>query len=345
MKPTIITIDLAKDIFELALANAQFRIVQRERLNRTQFELFMRQQTMPVTIVMEACGTAHHWGRLFQNEGHTVSLLPAQYVKPYRRRNKTDRADCEAILEAFRCDGLKPVAVKTIEQQELQMMHRLREQWKQTRLARMNFLRGLLREQGIVLPLGNRAAISSARQHLPDLPNTTLQLMQSLLSELHQLSDSLETLESQIQTLTRHNPVVQRLQTIPGIGLLTSTAMVAAIGKADQFTSGRHLASWLGITPRETSSGSRRYLGSITKQGNPYLRTLLIHGARSAVVAAKRLQNTGKPLSQLQQWVIQLEQRIGHNKATVALANKLARIIWACWTREQCYQPNHSPSL
>lgn len=334
MKPNIITIDLAKDVFELALANPHFRIIQRKRLNRPQFEAFLHQLDTPTTIVMEACGTAHHWGRLLQKAGHIVALLPAQYVKPYRRRNKTDRADCEAILEAFRCDGLKPVAVKTLDQQELQMMHRLREQWKQTRLARMNFLRGLLREQGIALPLGNRAAISTARQHLVDLPTTSLRLLQPLLSEIHQLSESLETLESQISMLTRHHPVVKRLQTIPGVGLLTSTAMVAAIGKADQFNSGRHLASWLGITPRETSSGTRRYLGRITKQGNPYLRTLLIHGARSALVSARRLKQSGKPLSHLQQWVVQLEQRIGHNKATVAMANKLARIIWACWTRE-----------
>ena len=335
----IITIDLAKEVFELAVANQQYRITQRQRLSRAEFETFMRQQSPETIIVMEACGMAHHWGRTFQQAGHQVLLLPAQYVRPYRRRNKTDRADCEALLEAYRCDGLKPVAVKSIQQQELQHLHRLREQWKQTRNARFNFLRAVLREQGIFLPVGSRKALSVANRSLEQLSLISLQLLRPVIDELKQLEKDLAMIEAQITRLTQSNPIVQRLRTIPGIGLITSTALVAAIGKADQFSSGRHLSSWLGITPRESSSGHRRQLGSITRQGNPYLRTLLIHGARSVVLSCKRQLKVGKPLNGLQAWVSQLEKRVGHNKATVALANKLARIIWACWTQETDYCP------
>lgn len=343
MKNTIITIDLAKSVFELAVANAHYRITQRKRLDLAGFAEFMHHQE-PATVVMEACGTAHHWGRQFRDAGHEVVLLPAQYVRPYRRRNKTDRADCEALLEAFRCDGLKPVALKSLEQQELQHMHRLREQWKQTRQKRMNFLRGVFREQGIPLPLGDAEALREANTHVETLSSLTLHLLQPLLDELKWLEESMHTLEQQIVQATRHNGAVACLQTIPGIGLITSTALVAAIGKPEQFQSGRQLACWLGITPRESSSGNRRHLGSITKKGNVYLRTLLVHGARSALVSAKRLAKAGKLPSRLQQWAIQLEQRVGHNKATVALANKLARIVWACWKSGTPYQPGHCPA-
>lgn len=343
MKNTIITIDLAKSVFELAIANQQYRITQRLRLDRQGFTEFMHQQPA-ATVVMEACGSSHHWGRQFRELGHEVVLLPVQYVRPYRRRNKTDRADCEAMLEAYRCDGMKPVAVKSLEQQELQLMHRLREQWKQTRIKRLNFLRGVFREQGIPLPAGEHEALREANAHVEKLSSLSLQMLRPVLAELQTLESDMHQLEQQITQLTRGNETVTNLQTIPGIGLLISRAFVAAIGKAEQFQSGRQLASWLGITPRGHSSGKRRLLGSITKQGNAYLRTLLIHGARSALVSAKRQAKSGKPLTRLQHWAIQLEQRVGHNKATVALANKMARIVWACWKSGKPYQANHCPA-
>lgn len=343
MKNTIMTIDLAKSVFELAIANQQYRIIQRLRLDRQGFIEFMHQQPA-ATVVMEACGSPHHWGRQFRALGHEVVLLPVQYVRPYRRRNKTDRTDCEAMLEAYRCDGLKPVAVKSLEQQELQLMHRLREQWKQTRIKRLNFLRGVFREQGIPLPTGEREALREANAHVDKLSSLSLQMLRPVLAELQTLESDMQRLEQHMVQLTRGNETVSNLQTIPGIGLLTSSAFVAAIGKAEQFQSGRQLASWLGITPREHSSGQRRLLGSITKQGNAYLRTLLVHGARSALVSAKQQEKSGKSLTRLQRWAIQLEQRVGHNKATVALANKLARIVWACWASGKPYQANHCPA-
>lgn len=208
----------------------------------------------------------------------------------------------------------------------------------------MNFLRGVFREQGIPLPLGEREALREANAHIEQLSSLTLHMLQPLLDELGRLDEAMHALEQQIVQLTRRNPTVANLQTVPGIGLLTSTAMVAGVGKAEQFKSGRQFSSWMGITPREHSSGNRRHLGHITKQGNTYLRTLLIHGARSALLSAKRLAKSGKPLDRLQQWAIQLEQRVGHNKATVALANKLARIAWACWKSGTPYQPGHCPA-
>ncbi|MGB0849310.1 MAG: IS110 family transposase [Thiolinea sp.] len=340
MKSAIITIDLAKSVFELAIANSHHRIKARKRLNLASFTTFMHQQP-PSIIVMEACGSAHHWGRTFRGAGHEVVMLPAHYVRAYRRRHKTDRADCEALLEAYRCEGIKPVPVKSIEQQELQQLHRLREQWKRTRLARMNFIRGVLREQGIPLPEGQSSALKEVHVHLNNLSLITLQLLQPVLDELKQMEANIQTIEKQLALFTRKNPNVQRLRTVPGIGLLTSTAMVASIGKPDYFQGGRQLSSWLGITPRENSSGNRRHLGGITKQGNTYLRTLLIHGARTVLTFAKKAIKAGKPLNRLQHWAINLEKRVGHNKAAVAIANKLARIAWACWKNEANYQVDY----
>lgn len=343
MKNTIITIDLAKSVFELAIANHQYRITDRKRLNLASFTTFMLHQS-PSIIVMEACGSAHHWGRTFRDSGHEVMMLPAHYVRPYRRRHKTDRADCEALLEAFRCEGIKPVPVKSIEQQELQLMHRLREQWKRTKLARMNFIRSVFREQGIPLPEGHSSALKEVHVHLETLSLITLQLLQPVLAELSEVEANLRDIEAQLAQVTRKNKAVQRLRTIPGIGLLTSTALVAAIGKPEQFQSGRQLASWLGITPRESSSGNRRHLGRITKQGNTYLRTVLIHGARTVLTFAKKAIKAGKPLNRLQHWAINLEKRAGHNKAAVAIANKLARTVWACWKNETDYQGAYCPT-
>ncbi|MEZ5536940.1 MAG: IS110 family transposase, partial [Thiolinea sp.] len=222
MKNTIITIDLAKSVFELVIANQHYRITQRQRLDRQGFTEFMNQQS-PAIVVMEACGSSHHWGRQFRELGHEVVLLPVQYVRPYRRRNKTDRADCEAMLEAYRCDGMKPVVVKSLEQQELQLMHRLREQWKQTRVKRLNFLRGVFREQGIPLPTGEREALREANAHVGRLSSLSLQLLQPVLAELKTLESDMQALEQQIARLTRGNETVANLQTIPGIGLLISS--------------------------------------------------------------------------------------------------------------------------
>lgn len=337
-----IAVDLAKDVFELALADGRGKVLERRRLNRAQFTAFMA-NTEPAEVVMEACGTAHYWGRTLQDFGHAVRLLPAQYVRPYRRRNKTDRADAEALLEAARCDGIVPVAVKTPAQQQIQQLHRVREQWKATRVARINGLRGALREFGIDLPVGARAALQRAPAAVETLPAKLRAALGAVLAEIAQLELRIQATERALAELAEELRPVQLLRTISGIGLLNSTALVAAAGSPEHFKSGRHFAAWLGLTPREASSGHRRHLGRISKQGDAYLRTLLIHGARSVLARAQRLAAQGTAaLPPLLRWALALAARVGNNKATVALANKLARTCWAVWKYDRPYNAFHA---
>ena len=337
MNTTLIAVDLAKDVFELACANQASRIVDRKRLNRKQFHRFCSQHP-PVTVVMEACGTAHYWARELDTMGHTVRLLPAQYVRAYRRRSKTDRNDAAALVEAARNPEILPVPVKTVEQQCIQTLHRCRSQWLATRTARINALRGLLRELGHPLPLGARAAITGARACREVVPTVLQPAIDALLDEIATLETRMADIEAALARHARDSEPVQQLLSVPGIGLLTATALAASAGSPGYFRNGRHLAGWLGLTPKEYSSGSRRLLGSISKRGDGYVRMLLIHGARAVLNRAKQLHRAGQSLSRLQQWVVRLEQRVGHNKAAVALANKLARIAWAVWLRSTPYQ-------
>jgi transposase len=345
MKSKIIAVDLAKDVFEVAVANDKCRILERQRLSRKALSAFLAAQP-PAQVLFEACGTAHFWGRSALALGHQVRLLPAQYTAPYRRRGKTDRTDVEALLEAHRCNDIKPVPVHSVEQQTLQQLHRVREQWKHTRTQRINGLRGFLRELGFAIPLGAKVAQRHARQIIDDtaIPTPLKVVFSRMLDELITLEADMAAVERQLNLLTKANADVQRLQTVAGVGLLTSTALVAAVGSPARFPDGKHLSSWLGLTSREHSSGNRRHLGKITKQGDTYLRTLLIHGARSVLTRIKTLQRAGKSLPRLYQWASTLEQRVGHNKAACALANKLARICWAIWTKQVDFNPNHVPA-
>lgn len=337
----IISVDLAKDVFEVAVADARYRIVERHRLTRRQFARFLAERA-PARVLMESCGTAHYWARQAHTSGHAVDIIPAQYVKPYRRRNKTDRTDTEALLEAHRCEGIQPVPVRSVEQQQIQQLHRIREQWKRTRTQRINGLRGFLRELGCPIREGAIHAQRRAREILDHdaIPQPLETAFGSVLDEISMLECHIKDIERQLQSLTRANTDVQRLQQVQGIGLLTSTAMVAAAGSPHHFKSGRRFASWIGLTPREYSSGNIRYMGRISKQGDRYLRMLLTHGARSVLARAKQLHKAGKPMNPLQRWAWQLESRVGHNKATCALANKLARICWAVWKHQRQFDPN-----
>ncbi len=339
MDATTVAIDLAKEIFEVAVANRAGRVTDRKRLTRRQFERFVDTLDAGTEVVMEACGTAHDWGRRCQARNLRVRLLPVQYVRPYVRRNKTDRTDTEALLEANRCAGIQPVPVKTLEQQALQGLHRVRTQWQTARTARINVLRGLLREHGLPVPIGGRTVVarvstivSDATAALPELLRLTLSLV---IEEVRALEARLAQLDQQLGRVATVHPVAQRLQQVPGVGVLTATALVGAVSHIHAFRRGRDFASWLGLTPRESSTGSRRYLGCISKRGDGYLRCLLTHGARAVLLAAQRTART-RPhrLTRLQQWAVTLAARRGHNKATIALANKLARIIWAVWHHE-----------
>jgi transposase len=258
-----------------------------------------------------------------------VRLLPAQYVRAYVRRNKTDAADAAALLEAARCPELR------VEHQQMQQLHRVREQLKHTRTARINLLRGLLREFGITVPVGlarGRAAVREALECADNgLPDLLRPMIAETLQEISALSERITRLEATLTALTRPDPIVQRLLELPGVGLLGASALRAAVGDIQRFPTGRHFASWLGLTASERSSGERRRLGRISKRGDVYLRTLLVHGARSALCAAAKAQREGRSLDRLRTWALATEQRRGRNKATAALANKLARTIWATW--------------
>ena len=333
MNATTVAVDVAKTVFELAISDEQGRLVERKRLSREGFAQFFVNRP-PCRIVMEACGAAHHWARTFQAQGHEVKLLPPQHVRPYVRRNKTDRADAAALLEADRCGDLLPVPVKTVDQQGLQGLHRVRSAWMATRTDRINTTRGLLREFGLDLPLGPAAVLTQAPTWLAD-PDSPIPLplrtaLTELIAEIRTLDTRIAAIEQQLRAQAKQRPEVQRLRTVPGIGLLIATALIAAVGGMAAFRDGRHLAAWLGLTPRESSSGQRRHLGGISKRGDCYLRRLFIHGARSALLAAMTQDRTGKkPLTRLQRWAVDLAARVGHNKAACALANKLARIAFA----------------
>jgi transposase len=337
MHATTVAVDLAKMVFELAFANAAWRLVARQRLNRRQFAPWLA-QTPATHVVMEACGTAHYWGRVAQQQGHTVTLLPAGYVRPYVRRNKTDHADAVALLEAVRSGEIPPVPVKTVAQQALVGVHRVRAQWMTTRTARINVLRGLLREQGILLPASARGALQAVPTVLDDteapVPAPLRHVLQLVYEEVREIEDRIEQLEIALKTLADADPVITRLRRIPGIGLLTSTALVGTVGHIHAFRRARQFASWLGLTPREHSSGSRRRLGGISKRGDIYLRCLLTHGARAVLHAARRRATSAQPLTRLQQWALSLQERRGHNKATIGVANKLGRVVWAVWHRD-----------
>lgn len=339
MHATTIAVDLAKHTFEVAITEPG-RVITRRRFGRTQFARFLRMQP-PAALVMEACSTAHYWGRLAQSCGHTVRLVPAQYVTPFVRRQKTDRTDVDGLLDATRSAGLTPVPVKTVAQQELASLHRLRQQWMTTRTARVNALRALLAEFGLIVPPGVRRVRANALALIDaaadTLPARLRRALMEVIDELRDLETRVATCERELRAVAAADPLLTRLQTIPGVGLITATALAASVGHLASFPRARRFASWLGVTPREHSSGSRRRLGAITKAGNTYLRSLLTHGARAALFAARRLAHAGRPLTALQRWALTVLDRRGANRATIALANKLARVIWAVWTRDVPY--------
>jgi transposase len=337
MQNTIIAVDIAKNIFEVAVSRRIGVVAERHRLSRRRFLPFFA-EFKPTTVLLEACGTAHHWARQLQNLGHKPILLPAHATRPYVLRNKTDQADAKALLEASRNKDIKPVPVKSIEQQALMTLHRLRSGWMSVRTARLNAIRGHLRELGFTIPLGARLVVPRLWELLEDAETNIPQFLRPALAEagreVRELEQRILDIEKQLREVSRQSPLIMRLRTVPGIGLLTATALVAFVGNVQRFSSGRRFACYLGITPREYSSGQRRRLGHISKRGDVYLRTLLIHGARSVLNAAKRVETPDR----LRVWVLSLEARAGHNRAAVALANKMARIAWAVWRDEREFQ-------
>jgi transposase len=327
--PTTVAVDLSKSVFEVALER-HGRICLRRRLSRRQMTEFFS-QCERATVVMEACGSSHYWGRKLQRLGHEVRLLPPQHVRPYVLGSKTDRRDCEAILSARHREAIVPVPVKSVEQQSIACLHRLRGAWIKTKTSRLNMVRGILRELGVVIPEGANRVPPAVSLALAEgaIPETLHPVLLSAMAEVRELDERIEKVKEQLEAVARTVPLVEKLETIPGVGLLNATALSAMTGDFSRYPSGRHFASSLGLTPKEHSSGLRRRLGAISKRGDTYLRTLLIAGARSFLLSAHR---TKRP-HRLQQWALEVERRRGRNRAAIAVANKLARIVWAVATR------------
>ena len=340
---TTIAVDLAKSVFEIAVSDEPGRVSLRRRLTRSQMASFFVNHPA-CEVVMEACGSAHFWARFLESHGHSVKLLPPAHVRRYRLGNKTDRADAEALLEASRNEKIFPVPVKTVGQQTLTALHSLRCGWIGTRTARLNVLRGLLRELGIVIPQGPRHVLPRVADALSsdEVPTELHPALLACCDEIRKLDDNIRQVERRLTAISRELPAARSLLSVPGIGLLTSTAMLGFVGSPARFPSGRRFGSFLGIVPKEFSSGSNHHLGAITKRGDSYLRTLLVHGARSVLLAAKRSPHPDR----LQAWAVRLEKRRGHNRTATALANKLARIAWAVWSRNTVYEARaESPSF
>jgi transposase len=286
---------------------------------------------------MEACSGSHFLGRALREQGHDVRLMPAQYVKPYVKTNKNDFIDAEAIAEAVGRPNMRFVPIKTDDQLDLQSLHRVRERWGMRRTAIVNQIRGLLLERGITLRKGRshlEAALPTILEEAGEkLSGLVRLLVRQLKRELDQLALQLEEADQLIQQAARENETCERLDAIPGIGPMTATALIAAIGNGAAFRQGRDLAAWVGLVPREYSTGGKQKLLGIGKRGNKYLRSLFIQGAR-AVLQFKDKQSTG-----LRDWLVKLTARTHYNVAAVALANKLARMAWAVLTTGERYRP------
>jgi transposase len=337
MHDTLVGVDIAKAVFQLAVSGRPGHFDSQPRLRREQVLPFFAQLPTAV-VVMEACGSAHFWARKVKELGHAVVLLPPDQVRPFVKRNKTDRSDAKALVEAYRNGEIRAVPVKTHEQQVLTSLHRLREGWMAERTARLNALRGLLREQGVFIPVGAGAVVPAVRELIGDADTDVALPLRAVFAaacdEIAQIEERLDLVERELTQLAREMPAVARLMTVPGIGLIIATALVAFVGDLRRFASGRHLASYLGLTPREYSSGLRQRLGRISKRGDSYIRMLLVHGARAVL---SRAHTAARP-DRLRVWAMSLEARAHHNKATVALANKIARIAWAVSVRETDYR-------
>jgi len=336
MKITRIGLDLAKDVFQVHGVDRDGRTVLRRRLRRAEVLKFFA-GVEPCMVGMEACGGAHHWAREIGRLGHQVRLVGAQFVKPYVKSNKSDANDAEAICEAISRPGMRFVQVKTVAQQELQALHRVRSGLVSERTALGNRIRGVLAEFGAVLP----RRLEQLRRGLPwvledgenGLSGALRGLLEGLRGDLERLDGRIGELDGLIREAVREDPACLRLAQIEGIGPMSASALVAAVGDGAAFANGRAMAAFLGLVPRQHGSGGKAGLGSISKRGDAYLRTLLIHGARAV------LQHAARKTDRRSLWLQGLMARRHRNVAAVALANKNARIAWALLAHGQAYRP------
>ncbi len=336
---SVIGLDLAKNVFQVHGVNKSGEILLRKQLKRSEIHKFFA-KLPPCLVGIEACGGAHYWSRELLRFGHDVRMMAPAFVKPYLKSNKNDRNDAEAICEAVQRPNMRFVASKTPEQQSVLHLHHGRQLLVQQRVALGNHMRGILLEYGFSLPQG----VKTLDQKLPeiledaenDLPMLTRHLLFELKTEYDQLILRTKRLEQQLKAWHQQNTVSQRLETVPGVGMLTATALAASIGEGCDFRNGRQLAAYLGLVPRQNSSGGKNTLLGISKRGDGYLRKLLIHGARSVITSIRVKIKAGK--SGGNPWVEQLLLRCHVNEVAVALANKMARIVWVLLSKNENYR-------
>ena len=334
-------IDLAKNVFQLHGVDRHGKAVWRRRLTRANWLKVLMDKVEPgCTIGMEACTGAHHWARHLQARGFTVKLIAPQFVKPYVKSNKNDANDAEAICEAMSRPSMRFVAVKTVEQQDIQAAHRIRSELLGQRTSKANQIRGLVAEYGLVAPqhlVRLRAAVPDWLEDAENgLTSQFRRLLNDLWDDLKRFDQRIAGLDRDVTSMAQNAPVAKRLQQLRGVGPLIATALVAAVGDAEQFANGRQMAASLGLTPKQHSSGGKERLLGISKRGDSYLRSILIHGARSVIRTAKHKDD------RLSQWVTSLAARRRPNVAAAALANKTARIAWAMLSHGTDYQPDRS---
>lgn len=335
-------IDLAKRSFQLHGLDGRGQLVAGKKLSRTKVKTHMA-NLPPCRVAMEACGGAHYWARLFESYGHKVSLIAPQFVKPYVKSNKNDAVDAEAICEAAQRPNMRYVAVKSVEQQDVQALHRMRQLAVEQRTAQVNQIRGLLLEYGVDIPQGR----ANVRRNLPDILENaenglTMRFREALAvlyEELVHLDDRVGWYDKQIKQIAQTDECAQRLLTIPGIGPMIATGLLSAIGDINAFKNGRELAAWMGLVPRQHSTGGKQRLLGISKRGDVYLRMLVIHGARSAMRLVHRKSD------RISCWAAQLEQRRGKNIAAVAMANKMVRMAFALLKNDEIYCQRVAPGI
>jgi transposase len=331
MDRTTYGVDIAKNVMQLHWVDARTGEIGRKKLSRAKLAEYFA-QLQPARIVMEACGSAHHWARVFSTMGHQVELLPARQVRAFVRGNKDDAADARAIWLAAHQSDIRRVPQKSREQQAVLALHRARSQWVKVRTASVNALRGLLYEFGVVLRGGRQAGLRALAEQRATidalLPAAMQTLLDGQLQTLAQLAQRIDQLEHQIAALQRQSEPARQLREVPGIGVLGATALAATLDDGRAWRSGREFAACIGLVPAHSGTGGKARVGHLSRRGDPYLRTLLIHGARSVIEHAK-----DKP-----KWLQELLARRPLNVAVVALANKMARTAWALVAHARQYQ-------
>lgn len=338
MKIIRVGVDLAKNVFQVHGVDRNEKPVWKRKLKRDEWIKVLLERIEPgCEIGMEACGGAHHWARKLEALGYTVKLIAPQFVKPYVKSNKNDAKDAEAICEAMSRPNMRFVSIKSVEQQDVQAVHRVRTGLMEQRIAKANQIRGLVSEYGLVAPIHVSHLRAAIPEWLEDAENGLTsrfrRLLNGLWSDLQSLDLRLKEMDREIAEIAAANPVAQRLQQLRGVGPMIATALLATVGDASQFKNGRQMAVSLGLTPKQSSSGGKEKLLGISKRGDPYVRSLLVHGARSVIKLAK-----GKD-DRLSQWVMRIANTHHSNVAVVAMANKTARIAWAMIRKGSDYQP------